>query len=195
MEDWMVQDIELFQRTGRLQTSLVVEAAVLARSSKSCRADEWFNQFYQDFTRVSEVAKIWERRVWLGGHEPHKDDTLTQIIPDMECRKYRPTASPPPRSLQAFVWSSKGRPHRADVSGLRYLLYTLCGRTVFQIDDPGNSISVGIILAETSPRPQGGIQSISATADQAIGLIHCSIAEWEAGLIQFVQDEKVRVVY
>lgn len=197
--------VDEFKKTRVLTTRLITEA-VFAQSDRrramGVSEDEyrptvklWFDEFLDDLARVTAAAKVWEREVWFGGEEPHKDDKLTGPYGGLpswyEERQYLPGVKPPAGSLQAFVDAAKWKGYRADVDGLTYLSYTMCARSIFQVDDDANETSVGIILDEDSPCPRGGIKSITATADQAVALIERAVADWKAGRVNLTHKDGV----
>lgn len=148
----------------------------------------WFDTFCDDLAAVHAEAKLWERAVWFGGTEPDRDDTLTEDD-QYGFRNYKEGVKPK-AGLQAFVDAAEYKGYKAKVGDVEYLSYTMCGRSIFQIDAP-DDVSVGIILDEDSPSARGGIKSISATRDQAIALIRQAISDWQAGKIKLEHGEGV----
>ena len=195
--------VEEFLKDRVLRTSLMVTAS-LARDRRrrdlGLRWDEpytpsiklWFDHFMDDYDRVDEAFKLWEREVWFGGQTPHLDDAVTKPYADMpEFRQYiDKKKGAPAGSLQAFVIPAKWHGYRADMwDGVTYLSYTIAGRSIFQIDAP--DVSLGYCLDETSPTPRGGIQSLSCTADRAVTLITRAIADWKDGKVTFAHSDAV----
>lgn len=198
----MEQRVEDFMKDRVLRTGLIVTASLerdRRRRALGLRWDEpytpstklWFDYFMDDYDRVDEAFKQWEREVWFGGKEPHKDDAVTRPYLDMpEFRQYiNKRTGPPAGSLQAFVIPAQYHGYRADVDGVTYLSYSIAGRSIFQIDAGGDS--VGYCLDEDSPTPRGGIQSLSCTADRAVTLITKAIADWKEGKVTLKHSKSV----
>lgn len=201
--------VKQYLDTGVLTTALMTEAYMdqhdrmralgVTEENYKPRVRFWFDRFVEECDRVHAAAKLWEREVWFGGKSPDKDDTLTEPYPGLgpPDRAYRKGAKPPEGSLQAFVHAAKFKGYRADVptgdSGgpLTYLSYTMCGRSIFQVDDDVNGTSVGVILDEDSPQPRGGIKSVTGTADQAVALLLRAILDWKAGRVKFEHKDGV----
>ena len=194
--------VDEFMKTRVLTTGLIMSAALShdrRRRDLGIKLDEpfnptkklWFDEFMADHDRVGVALKLWEREVWFGGKEPHLDNTMTRPYKNMpEFREYIDKTKLPEGSLQAFVGPAKYKGYRADVDGKTYLSYTMCGRSIFQIET-ANGTMVGIILDENSPTPRGGIKGIHATADQAIALIAQAIVDWKEGKINLVHSDGV----
>lgn len=203
--------VEEYERTRVLRTGLITLAVLeqdRRRRALGLRYDDvyaptiklWFDHFMADLERVNVAAKVWEREVWFGGETPDSDpkrvEPYSENMPDTLAYKRDAKGKiklkhVPKRSLQAFVLPAQYKGYRCDVDGLTYLSYTMCGRSIFQIDDDANGTSVGIILDEDSPTARGGIKSIDATADQAVDLIERAVANWKAGRIVLVHQNGV----
>lgn len=204
------QKKEEFLSTGVLTTRLLCKATLDAmdrkRSLGLLSRDnyppgtplQWFDEFCADLARVEGEVAIWQRQVWFGGKHPELDSTVTEPysknMPDEVAYKRKRgeiiKGCIPEGSLQAFVCGAKWQGYSAKVDGVTYLSYTICGRSLFQVDAEDGA-SVGIILDETSPKARGGIQSIDATADRAIALLQQAVADWQAGRIQLTHDDNV----
>jgi hypothetical protein len=196
------EDSDLYLKDRVLTTRLMMTASLerdRRRRALGLQWDEpytpstklWFDHFMADYDRVDEAFKLWEREVWFGGKEPHKDDTVSRPYPDMpEFRQYiDKRKGAPAGSLQAFVILAQYHGYRADVDGVAYLSYSIAGRSVFQID--AGDVSVGYCLDEDSPTPRGGIQSLSCTADRAVTLITRAITDWKDGKVTFAHSKNV----
>jgi hypothetical protein len=158
----------------------------------------WFDEFMDACNRVQAAAKVWEREVWFGGDDPTADPSRVEpYSPRMlDCLAYKRDADGrldrsvlPKGSLQAFVIPAEYKGYKAEVDGRTYLSHTMCGRSIFQIDEGDDS--VGIILDEDSPSARGGIRNIHATAERAIQLIEQATADWKAGRINLVHGDGV----
>lgn len=191
--------IKEYRETGILTTRLSMVAALEAYrwGKRSAVGDtSWFEYFQAEMGRVTEAFKVWEREVWFGGETPELDpdrvrpysERLTDILAykcDATGRKLATKGS-----LQAFVLDAKWKGYRANVANTVYLSYTMCGRSIFQIDD-SNGAMVTLILDEDSPTARGGIQGIQCTADKGVTLINKAVEDWKAGRITLVQNEGV----
>lgn len=206
--------IQEFKDTRVLTTSLMTEAylamadrkhALGLHSNDPYRVDTpklWFDEFTDAADTVDVAVKRWERQVWFGGQHPDKDNKVTKGTKGSEglsgYREYRNKKTGAPKgSLQAFVIPAQYKGYRADVPAgdnggpLTYLSYTMCGRSIFQIDDDVNNVSVGIIVSEDEPSPRGGIKMVSGRMGQIIDLIERSILDWKAGRIVWEHKEGV----
>lgn len=204
------QRVKEFKDTGVLTTGLMTEAYLDQDDRRRALGQPigdycvntklWFDDFVAKCDAVNAVAKRWEREVWFGGQFPDLDDKVTKsddgLLP--RYREYRNKKTGMPEgSLQAFVQAAEWKGYRADVGAgdsggpVTYLSYTMCGRSIFQVDDDVNNVSVGIILDEDSPSPRGGIKSIHATAEQAVALLQRAVLDWKAGRINFEHKDGV----
>lgn len=204
------QRVKEFKATKVLTTRLMTEAYLdqndrmralgLTDGNYHPTTKLWFDDFVAECDAVGVAAKRWEREVWFGGQFPDLDDEVTKsddgLLPRYRTYRNKKTGLPK-GSLQAFVIPAQYKGYRADVGagdsgGPRtYLSYTMCGRSIFQIDDDVNDVSVGIILDEDSPSARGGIKSIHATGKQAIALIQRAVSDWQAGLIKWEHKDGV----
>lgn len=207
----LMHRIQEFKDTRVLTTGLMTEAflamadrkhALGLHSGDPYREDPpkmWFDEFVDATDTVDAAVKRWEREVWFGSQHPDKDNKITQDDGDLpRYRTYKNKKTGPPKgSLQAFVIPAQYKGYRADVpagdSGgpLTYLSYSMCGRSIFQIDDDVNNVSVGIILDEDSPSPRGGIKMVAGRMGQIIDLIERSILDWKAGRIKWEHKDSV----
>ena len=141
---------------------------------------------------VEAALKAWERAVWFGDAEPNKDNKVTRpakYIP--ESREYKSDSYTlcPEGSLQRFVRRANYKGYRCDVEGISYLSYTMCGRSLFQIERGEDRVTV--ISDETSPDPRSGLQGIHAKASVAKELLERAVADWREGKIKLVRNDKM----
>lgn len=198
-----------YTKTQVLRTSLISRAVLdqddrrralgLPRMEYNPAIKLWFDDFCDDLECVNDAAKVWEREVWFGGEHPERDPRRVEPYSENqpETLAYRRNKHGSPRaellpvgSLQAFVVPAEYKGYKAEVEDRTYLSYTMCGRSIFQIDRADGTF-VSIILDEDSPEARGGVRSIDATAEQAIVLIKQAIADWKGGRIHLVHSDGV----
>jgi len=71
------------------------------------------------------------------------------------------------------------------------LTYSMCGRTMFTIEDDLGSIT--LITDETSKDPCMGLQGIRANVGYATYLLNFAIEKWENKTLKFKDDSKVGI--
>jgi hypothetical protein len=189
------QRVKEYLDTGNIVTSLWTEAAILVERAKYDKAEAplWAQTLVLAMEPVTVMGKEWERVVWFGGGKPHEDDSMSMPYPGLGLpdKAYREGIQGIEGSLQAFVRPAEWKGYSAEVDGLEYLSYTMCGRSVFQINDKETGSYVSMIMDEDSPSPRGGIRSINATPAEAIALFTKAIQHWQAGMINLVHGEGV----
>lgn len=188
--------VQEYAETGNTITSLWTEAALLSARAEykyGAVVPAWATTMVGDMEHVSALGKERERAVWFGGGEPHEDDTMSEPYPGLGLphKRYQKGIQGIQGSLQAFIRPAKWKGYQAEVDGVDYLSYSMCGRSVFQINDKETGSYVSMIMDENSPRPLGGVRSINATPTEAIALFKRAIADWQAGKINLVHSEDV----
>jgi len=196
--------IKDYEETGIIRDRIWMDATLIHHDMENGRkpadAAPWVTKLVGEMEPIKAVGKEWERRVWFGGHEPWKDDTVTQpydgLSGFMDLRQYKEDDKGrrlpgvlPEGSLQALVVPARNSGFGAEVDGVKYLSYTMCGRSIFQCEDTESGQFVSVILDEDSPSPRGGIRSICATPKMAFLLLGRAITDWEAGLIDLQPNQ------
>jgi hypothetical protein len=197
-----------YQRTGVVTTQLWTDATLINYDVEHGKGPgpSWAAQIVAAMSPVEGLGREWERQVWFGGEDRSQDDRYTEPykgLEDMGHRQYKKKPEGhgtnssiredalPPNSLQAFVIPAEWKGYEAVVDGLKYMSYTLCGRSIFQIEDAKTGHFVSMITDEDSPTPRGGIRSIQATPAEATTFLIQAVADWKAGKIKLVHNENV----
>jgi len=194
----------LYVTNGNIKTNTWMDCSLLHlrwEHGDEAKPDPAVLRLVGEMEPVMALAREWEKKVWFGGKEPHLDDTTTEPydgLEDMGFRQYkeddkgrRLPGMLPEGSLQAFVLPAEWKGYDAAVEGLNYTSYTMCGRSIFQIEDAKTHDMVSIILDDASPKPRGGIRSIDSTSAKALEMIQRATEDWEAGKISLVHNEDV----
>ena len=187
-----ILDAHEYMASRVIRTHLWTEASLDTYRNKE-DAPKWAQELVDSMERVGELQKKFQKEVWFNGQEPHKDDDLTKPWREGEewddMRSYKKGQLPPEGSLQRFVVQASWKGYKAQVGGVKYLSYTICGRSCFQIED--DVALVNLIFDEDSPSPRGGIQGIHATEEQAAALIEQAISDWKGGRMNLEPDTGV----
>ena len=94
--------------------------------------------------------------------------------------------------VQAFVRAAPMKGYRADVDGMVVMSYTLCGRSLLQVEQPDGQF-ICCIYDEESETPRGGIQGIHARPEVAISLLQWLQTAWKTGSINLVHSPNVGI--
>lgn len=160
----------------------------------------WFDVLCESMEPVEALVKTWEREVWFGGHDYSMDSAHTEPYAENmpEFRSYIRDEKGirlehvPPGSLQAFVLAATMKGYSAKVGDVTYSSYTVCKRSLFQIESGPDRLT--LILDEDSPMARGGIQGISATAKDAHAMLTRAIEDWKSGKIQLAGSTDMGVM-
>ena len=141
---------------------------------------------------IQAAIKTWEATVWFGGDQPWLDSKRVEnnghFISYKKVNGKIPTDALPPNSLQAFVIPAPWKGYQAQVGTLLYRSYTICGRSLFQIEEGDYFLS--ICCDETSPQPRSGLQGIQATLPDALRFLERAVADWKGGVIRLEHEEQ-----
>lgn len=187
-----------YEESGVITTSLLMQAMLIhsdkVRGKEPSDWAPWVDRMMREIEPVWRVGKEWERAVWFGGHEPDKDDAVTEPAPydGRQYREVRGRLKLPKGSLQAFVIPAEFKGYSAMVDGLKYISYTIAGRSVFQVEDGAGAV-VSMIMDETSCHPRGGLQAIGARSEQAVEMFQRAIADWQSGRITLSANDGVGI--
>jgi hypothetical protein len=136
-------------------------------------AQEWLD-IYDATKKIQEMVKRFDQEVWL---------------PDLE----NPDSD---KGLASIVRPSRRKGMSSDCTGLeglgitKFMTYCMAGRCAIQLNDPdGNFIQM--ITAEDENAHRMGLNTIHATAGDALKLINNAIQAWKAGALEHTDDTDV----
>lgn len=144
-------------------------------------------QIWQDVLAIELAAKQWEIKYWFDGRgEVMTDQELNERMWRSIEKDY---VKQPPRGLQKLVRDSKYAGFSGKHSSYKAMMLASAGRVMVTING-GKKLkqaSYTMVLDETADWTRGGMQSLSGTKDEVVGLLEFAIAN----PVSFEHDEKV----
>lgn len=169
-----VEKLEKYQETGRLRTSLIMDA-VLANLDH--RNDPKYADVCASNDRLNDKIHEFEDKVWMNG--------MKKIVTD--CRVHGMSAT-----IEA----------KLDGDDIKVLTYDIAGRCVVTLDTKMHSVTM--IIGSDAPESYKeyfpdkknfmGMQGIDATEEAATNLLDAVIKEWNENRFQLVEDGGVSMI-
>lgn len=167
-----------YQENHILTTKLMITAGIKCYEYADGRTTDkphpsWL-AIYDAVRRLSELAKRFDREVWL------------------------PDLTDPSKGLAGIVRPSTGKGMASDCKGLeplgiaKFMTYCIAGRCAIQVEDTQGHF-VQIITAEDEDAHRMGLNTIYATAGEATKLLTNVIEAWKAGALLHTDDDKVGI--